>query len=77
MLFRSVEIVIDRGIKNATEQNIWDEICQNIIMKMQNHEYRNAMTNGVKDIGQVLEAFYAGKTVDHANELGNAPIILR
>ena len=74
---RQVEIVIDRGIKNATEQNIWDRICQNIILKMQNQEYRNAMTNGVKEIGQVLGAFYAGKTVDRTNELSNAPIILR
>ncbi|MGE8684874.1 MAG: TPM domain-containing protein [Acinetobacter sp.] len=73
---RQVEIVIDRGIKNATEQNIWDGICQRIIQHMQKEMYRTAMTEGVKEIGNVMDEFYAGKSVDRANELSNTPIIL-
>lgn len=74
---RQVEIVFDRGLRQATNDKIWQDICQNIIAKMQTKDYRNAMTNGVKDIGQLLEAFYAGKTAGRSNELNNAPIILR
>ncbi len=31
---RKVEIVIDRGIQQATTQQVWDEVCQSIIAKM-------------------------------------------
>ncbi|OTG81419.1 hypothetical protein B9T33_07065 [Acinetobacter sp. ANC 5054] len=74
---RQVEIVIDRGIRQATEAQIWQEICQNIIIKMQNKDYRDALINGVENIGKVMNDFYAGKTIDRANELSNEPIILR
>ncbi|MCL6239702.1 TPM domain-containing protein [Acinetobacter sp. ANC 5033] len=73
---RQVEIVIDRGIKNATEQNIWEGICQRIIQHMQKEMYRTAMTEGVKEIGNVMDEFYAGKSVDLSNEIANEPIIL-
>ncbi|OOW14129.1 TPM domain-containing protein [Acinetobacter sp. MF4640] len=74
---RKVEIVIDRGIQDATTQQVWDEVCQNIIAKMQAKDYRNALTNGVFEIGLVLNQFYADKTQDRVNEIANSPIILR
>lgn len=73
---RQVEIVFDRGLLQATNDRIWQEICQNIIAKMQAKDYRNALTNGVFEIGLVLNQFYADKTQDIDNELSNSPIIL-
>ena len=71
-----VEIVIDRGIKNATEQQVWDEICQKMVYGLAQREYQQAVILGVKEIGMILDGFYDRKIQDEANELGNKPIIL-
>ena len=68
--------MIDRGIRNATEQTVWDEICQKMIKQLARHQYREAVMTGVFSIGGVLDAFYAHSTVDQHNELSNKPIIL-
>jgi len=73
---RKVEIVIDRGIKTATQQIIWDEICQNMIAQLVKHQYREAVVSGVMKIGEVLNQFYAQSIKEQKNELANAPIIL-
>lgn len=73
---RKVEIVIDRGIKHATEQQVWDEICQKMVYGLAQREYQQAVILGVKEIGIILDAFYDRKIQDEANELGNKPIIL-
>ncbi|WP_180046971.1 TPM domain-containing protein [Acinetobacter sp. YH12117] len=73
---RKVEIVIDRGIKHATEQQVWDEICQKMVYGLAQREYQQAVILGVKEIGMILDAFYDRKIQDEANELGNKPIIL-
>ena len=74
---RQVEIVIDRGMRQATDPQVWQAICTRIIQNMQNKQYRLALTVGVKEIGEVMDHFYAGKSVDRTNEIANAPIILR
>lgn len=71
-----VEIVIDRGIKYATEQQVWDEICQKMVYGLAQREYQQAVILGVKEIGMILDGFYDRKIQDEANELGNKPIIL-
>lgn len=71
-----VEIVIDRGIKHATEQQVWDEICQKMVYGLAQREYQQAVILGVKEIGMILDGFYDRKIQDEANELGNKPIIL-
>ena len=73
---RKVEIVIDRGIQLATTQQVWDEVCQGMIEKMAQREYRLALTDGVIQIGTILDHFYANKIEDKADELGNSPIML-
>lgn len=73
---RKVEIVIDRGIKSATQQQVWDIICQDVIEQMAQHKYRQAMLQGVFKIGKVLADFYQHAVPDQKNELGNAPIII-
>ena len=73
---RKVEIVIDRGIKHATEQQVWDEICQKMVYGLAQREYQQAVILGVKEIGMILDGFYDRKIQDEANELGNKPIIL-
>ena len=73
---RKVEIVIDRGIQQATTQQVWNEVCQSIIEKMAQREYRLALTDGVTQIGTILDHFYANKIEDKADELSNSPIML-
>lgn len=72
-----VEIVIDRGIKQATTQDVWDQICQNIIQELKRQQYKNGVILGVKQIGEILNQYYDRKMDDLKNELGNKPIILR
>lgn len=72
---RKVEIVIDRGIKTATQQMIWDEICQNMITQLVDQQFREAVVAGVMNIGEVLNQFYAQSIKEQNNELANAPII--
>ena len=73
---RKVEIVIDRGIKTATTQQVWDEVCAHIVQGLAQQQYRQAVITGVKEIGEILDAFYDRQLLDTKNELGNAPIIL-
>ncbi|MFT4020857.1 MAG: TPM domain-containing protein [Acinetobacter sp.] len=73
---RQVEIVTDRGIHNATQPEQWHAICQHIIVQMQQRHYRQAVVQGVLQIGQILQAFYNHQQPDQNNELGNAPIML-
>ena len=68
--------MIDRGIKNATTQEVWDEICQNIIQHLVQQKFKEGVIEGVKQIGEVLDQYYDRKIVDLENELENKPIIL-
>ena len=71
-----VEIVIDRGIKQATTQEVWEQICENIIQQLKQQKYKNGVILGVKQIGEILNQYYDRKIDDLENELGNKPIIL-
>lgn len=73
---RKVEIVIDRGIQKATEQVVWDQICQNMIQQLAEQQHKAAVIKGVCSIGEVLIEFYAHAITDKQNELSNEPIIL-
>lgn len=74
---RKVEIVIDRGLKNATQAETWNEICQNIVVTLAQKQYLRAVTEGVDDIGQVLNQYYVESDLHNQNELPNEPIILK
>ena len=75
---KTVEIVIDRGIYQATTQQIWQQICDVMISELKNKNYRTAVTNGVLEIGQILNLFYGNQyaQVANVNELTNNPIIV-
>ena len=73
---QKVEIVIDRGINQATEQQEWQEICNQMVIELKNKQYREAVVNGVTKIGSLLNQYYAHQFEDKANELTNSPIIL-
>lgn len=73
---RKVEIVIDRGIKTATTQQMWDEVCAHIVQGLVQQQYRKAVITGVQEIGEILDAFYDRQLLDQQNELSNVPIIL-
>ena len=55
---------------------VWDEVCQSIIKKMAQQQYRQALLDGVIQIGVILDRFYANKIQDQNDELENAPIML-
>ena len=74
---RKVEIVIDRGLKNATQAETWNEICQNIIVNLTQKQYLRAVTGGVNEIGQILDQYYVKTDLQDQNELPNEPIILK
>ncbi|PKF36764.1 TPM domain-containing protein [Acinetobacter proteolyticus] len=73
---RKVEIVIDRGLKNATPIETWNEICQSIVLLLAKKQYLQAVNNGVTEIGQVLDQYYVKTDLNDQNELPNEPIIL-
>ena len=73
---QSVEIVIDRGIHQATEVQVWQTICNTITLKLKEKHYRQGVVEGVTAIGQVLNQFYAQQSSDNVNELANNPIIM-
>lgn len=75
---KTVEIVIDRGIYQATTQQTWQQICDVMIAELKNKKYRIAVSNGVLEIGQILNLFYGDKysQIDNVNELSNNPIIV-
>ncbi|QIO09990.1 TPM domain-containing protein [Acinetobacter lanii] len=73
---QKVEIVIDRGINQATEQQEWQNICQQMVGELKNKKYREAVIQGVTEIGTILNLYYDHKFEDQANELKNSPIIL-
>ena len=74
---RKVEIVIDRGLKNATQTETWNKICQNIVVTLAQKEYLRAVIGGVNEIGQVLDQYYVKTDLYEENELPNEPIILK
>lgn len=77
---QAVEIVIDRGIHQATTQQVWQQICDQITTELKSKQYRSALENGVIEIGKVLNLFYnyqqGQNKADTMNELTNTPIIL-
>ncbi|ENX33173.1 hypothetical protein F889_03112 [Acinetobacter colistiniresistens] len=73
---RKVEIVIDRGLKDATPAETWNAICQSIVLLLAQKQYRHAVSNGVAEIGQVLDQYYVKSDSNDQNELPNEPIIL-
>jgi hypothetical protein len=43
---------------------------------MAQQQYRQALVDGVIQIGTILDQFYANKIQDKADELSNSPIML-
>ena len=68
--------MIDRGLKNATTMQTWDEICQDMINLLAQKHYVPAVMRGVVEIGQVLDQYYVRAENDDQNELPNEPIVL-
>lgn len=71
-----VEIVIDRGLKNATQVETWSEICQGMVRLLAQKQYLQAVNHGVNEIGQILDHYFIKNQNNHENELPDEPIIL-
>lgn len=65
-----------RGIKQATTQEVWDQICQHIVQLLKQKQFKQGVIEGVREIGEVLDQYYDRRIDDLENELGNKPIIL-
>ena len=68
--------MIDRGIKNLTEQKVWQDICESMLVALKQGNYRDSVVNGVMEIGDVLGKFYEEVQVDKKNEIADLPVIL-
>jgi uncharacterized membrane protein len=73
---RKVELVFDRGLQQATEQEVWNSICQNLVQQFGQRQYHEAVIHAISSMGVLLQHFYAEKEIDQSNELPNEPIIL-
>ena len=73
---QAVEIVVDRGINQATTQQEWQKICNDMLLSLKQKQYRAAVVQGILDIGQILNQFYAGSLIDQENELSDFPKIM-
>ena len=73
---QTVDIVVDRGIHKATTQQVWQDICNVMIEELKHKNYRQAVIQGVIEIGEILNQFYDHQIEDTENELTNKPIIL-
>ena len=77
---QAVEIMVDRGIDQAVTSDIWQQICDEMILQLKNKQYRMAVENGVVEIGKVLNLFYnqqqSLQKPDMMNKLANQPMIL-
>ena len=73
---QKVEIVIDRDIKQATQQHVWQTICDHMILELKQKNYRQGIIVGVNEIGEILNSFYDHQVDDKFNELPNSPLIL-
>ena len=73
---KQVELVFDRGLQQATEQEVWNSICQNLVQQFGQHQYNEAVIHAISSIGKLLQKFYAEKEIEQMNELPNEPIIL-
>jgi uncharacterized membrane protein len=73
---RQVELVFDRGIQQASEQAVWDTICQDMVRLMGQQQYCVALIEAVNKIGTILQAYDAQLKIEVQNELPNEPIII-
>ena len=73
---KKVEILVDRGIKTATSDEKWQQICESIVSLMKQKQYRDAVLHGVGEIGEILNKYYDYQQQVNQNELTNAPILL-
>ncbi|MHA3891807.1 TPM domain-containing protein [Acinetobacter sp. GXMZU3951] len=73
---RQVELVFDRGIQQASEQVIWDTICQDMVQLMSLQQYCAAVIDAVNKMGAILQVYNAQQENEGSNELPNQPIII-
>lgn len=74
---QTVEIVIDRGIKQLTTQQCWDTICSEMITALKNRQYKQSVCDAVNEIGRIFNEFDQLQHATVMNELSDLPIILK
>jgi putative membrane protein len=64
-----VIVMADRGISKVVDQKQWDEIVNNIIVKIRTGKIIDGLEAGIRKCGEVLLANGFHKTDDDVNEL--------
>lgn len=74
---RTVEIVVDRGIQQATETVCWSQICEQMLPSLKDKAYLSAVLQAIERIAEVLQHFQQERGQVKQDELPNQPIILK
>src|SRR4051812_49838734 len=69
-LFRSIEILADRGIASRVEQATWDAICARMETAYRAGEFEAGTLKGIEEITALLARFeLSGRSEEHTSEL--------
>ena len=74
---RKLELVADRGINQAVDQDTWQRICEHMIDYFKQQQLTLGLCSGIVLLGEVLQKFYHEDEFDRdGNELSNLPKLL-
>ena len=74
---RTVEIVVDRGIQQATDAACWAQICAQMLPRLKDKAYLAAVLDAIGCIAEILQRFQQERGHVQQDELSNQPIILK
>ena len=73
---RQVELIFDRGLQQAIQQEVWNLICQDMVQQFGQKNYCEAVIQAIKKIGHILHQYDEINGIADVNERPDAPIII-
>jgi uncharacterized membrane protein len=73
---RQVELIFDRGLEQATQQEVWNLICQDMVQQLSQKNYCEAVIQAIKKIGNILHQYDEINRIANVNERSDAPVII-
>lgn len=68
---RQVEIIADRGIVRKVPEMTWQNICQSMVILLQQGRSVEALEKGLELVGKVLQGAFARGDVPYCNQFPN------
>ena len=68
---KQVEIIVDRGIARKVPQTTWQDICQVMVVLLQQGKNTEALEKGLRLVGEVLQGSFARGDVPYHNQFPN------